>query len=417
MILSPVNAQFLELITREDTDIYMFLELPTDTLKMVRNDYQQQAGTVVQLYVPSDTVTVYGVALTMYNVFFDGLLPIEREWYTISDYRAVLMERGGPDTIMYFRNRRPLRTIDSVGVNTLGRIKHCSFRYDGLTDPYNPSGFYISPCYEFYFDTPQVVMDTFYVGRFCSIVDQGYENVFCAKEPRATYDIGPSGWYHSWVDGYYENKGRYWGFAFPIIGFRCKLTDDKLLTPRLIAMSDSGATVQWDNVEIGTTYNVRLASTDGSVDTIFSTSDTTYTFDGLPQDKCYTVRVRKQCYYATATYDTLVYSSWTSCCASFILGDTTTVDTSSTGIILADGVYFSVSPNPAHSAVEVTLPRPLESDGTLVLYDLGGQEVRQRVIPAGSRTAVVDTRDCSAGAYLLRLITPQGVATRRLLVK
>ena len=75
-----------------------------------------------------------------------------------------------------------------------------------------------------------------------------------------------------------------------------------------------------------------------------------------------------------------------------------------------------VSPNPVHGVVEVTLPQPLESDGVLSLYDLGGREMRHMTVPAGSRGVTLDTEGCAAGVYFLKLTTPQGVATRRLMI-
>ena len=75
-----------------------------------------------------------------------------------------------------------------------------------------------------------------------------------------------------------------------------------------------------------------------------------------------------------------------------------------------------MSPNPVHGVVEVTLERPLEADGMLTLYDMGGREVRRMAVPGGSRKVAFDTEGCPAGAYLLKLLTPQGVASRRLVV-
>ena len=91
-------------------------------------------------------------------------------------------------------------------------------------------------------------------------------------------------------------------------------------------------------------------------------------------------------------------------------------DTTHSSIPAIDGMAFTVSPNPVYGVAEVTLPEPMEADGVLSLYDLGGREVRQTVVPVGSSRVTFDTEGCPAGAYLLKLVSPQGVATRRLLV-
>ena len=299
-----------------------------------------------------------------------------------------------------------------------------------------------------------------------------------------------------------------WGYVFPIIGLGCKPVDEESHSLLLTDATDTSITVQWYSEDEGSTYNVRLTSADGSVDTIVVTTDSIYTFNGLPTNTRYNVQVRKQCYFATQAYDTTVYSPWTSS-TSFLLGSeeclpvsnlqviplthmasvtwgycscygsvqllygprnlpesmwttvdvpspatnyfitgldpnqhygvkargvcnrinrmsewseqvnfsTATDDSTTTGIASIGGVDFAVSPNPVHGVVEVTLPQPLESDGVLSLYDLGGREMRHMTLPAGSRGVTLDTEGCAAGVYFLKLTTPQGVATRRLLVE
>ena len=73
------------------------------------------------------------------------------------------------------------------------------------------------------------------------------------------------------------------------------------------------------------------------------------------------------------------------------------------GEVESGGMDFAVSPNPVHGVVEVTLPQPLETDGVLSLYDLGGREVRQTAVPAGSSRVTLDTEDCPAGAYIVTI--------------
>ena len=518
----PVQAQ--EVVTVADTDIYMFNPMPNKGQDLHMRDYgsglscgPMLGGFKLQQYVPQDTVTIYGVALTMRNTYqngsFDSINP--------KGYRAVMMERAtgtsDDDTYPYFITRT-LQYVDSITLHP-DNIKQCLFRYD--VERPAPPHFDDYPCVEFYFNTPMKInrmTDTFYVGRefFAPDVISG-EITFYPSEFVMQYNAPPltcEWWTLGWWDTTQFNQltgvgYTYWGFAFPIIGFRCKPVDSL----QLIGVYNSGATVQWHSVEEGAIYNVRLTSSDGSIDSMVVTTDTIFTFYQLPQYKRYNIQVRKQCHYATVNYDTMVYSPWMTANNGFILGngcpsvqnmqveqlgDTVTVtwddftaysrvllrygpvnlpqtdwqevnvtgdtmytitdllpgarygvtmqsyceynetetpwcavkyfyttdtvsgggdDSTHSDIVMAGGVDFAVSPNPVHGVVEVTLPQPLETDGVLSLYDLGGREVRQTAVPAGSSRVTLDTEGCPAGAYLLKLISPQGIATRRLLVK
>lgn len=311
-------------------------------------------------------------------------------------------------------------------------IKYSKFRYEFS---YPKFSYGIVPCYELYFDEPRVMTDTFYVGR------KYFGNAPYAREydginrSSVTYTYC---WYSAYGGSIFIDYGCHyqWGFAFPIIGFHCKPLDEENYSLLLTDVNDNGATVHWYSVEDGATYNVRLTSADGSIDSTVVTSDSSYAFYGLPTNHRYNVRVRKQCYYATSAYDTTVYSPWTMTNTSFTLGVDTTgtggngggTDTTGTGgngggdsthtvIVMVGGADFSVSPNPVHGTLVVSFMQPLSEGGVLTLYDLGGREVRRTTVAAGSVKVDFDTEGCPAGAYLLKLITAQGITTRRLLVE
>ena len=93
--------------------------------------------------------------------------------------------------------------------------------------------------------------------------------------------------------------------------------------------------------------------------------------------------------------------------------DTSIVDT--TGIHLAGSLRLELQPNPASDMVELTLDAP--DGGRLTLTDLAGREVLQMAIPAPTTTLHLDIHTLPAGAYLLKVSTPTGTASRRLLVQ
>ena len=167
--------------------------------------------------------------------------------------------------------------------------------------------------------------------------------------------------------------------------------------------------VRWRSVEEGTIYNVRLVGDDGS-DTTYITSDTTFTFTQLSDSVRYNVMLRKQCHYATSNYDTTVYGPWLSTIA---FGGIDTTGGGTEGIVVPEKVPFSIVPNPAQGSVQVVLPKSA-TGGELSLCDLTGRELMVRTVV---RTEMeLDISTLPTGTYLVKLTTPQGVSTKRLVV-
>ena len=427
----PVQAQ--NVVTVADTDIYLFNPMPNKGQDLHMRNYGSglscgplPIGLVLQQYVPQDTVTVYGVALTMRNYYrngsFDNIVPT---------YRAVMLERAAGTTDVIYHHpsnpivpitiERALQYVDSVTLLP-NNIKQCLFRYE-VERPAPPHTSDL-PCVEFYFNKPRKInrmADTFYVGREFFLGD----TTFYPSELIVQYNPTPptcEWWYLGYWDTtrfseLHEGNGLYyWGFAFPIIGFRCKPIDEENYSLLLSDVSVDGITVRWYCDEEGVSYNVRATSTDGSIDTIAVTDDSVYTFHGLPTNKCYNVHVRKQCRYATVNYDTIVYSPWTTERVSFVLGDTTGTGgggTGGEGIIVAGGVDFTVSPNPASQRVEVTSPQPMTC---IEVVDAMGRVVKS-FVQANEGKATLDVSLLPVGAYLLRIHTSAGLSCQKLLVR
>ena len=428
-------------------------------------------------YIIPDTVTVYGVAITMRNKLSNQLYDND------INLQAKLMTPGGPGVDSFHVSMNPVDTV------TLYR-SHPRFCYFLYEDDCNTKSPLPAPCYEFYFDTPAQInrmTDTFYVGmeRFSSnyynyfnpdYYGGRYDNSLPAHlytAPGSTSDFYSGNDYFS-LESYWTNK--LWGVAFPIIGFRCKPVKQYWLD-----FFESGvAYVRWRNAEEGTTYNLRLVGEDGS-DTTIVTPDTAFVFNWLSDSVRYTLMLRKQCHYATSNYDTTVYSDWLSTLSfgttilptvwrtvTVASGDSTmgtvggggryedssivtitaepygnyefyswndgnaanprqflvTSDTSFTalfrevedtvGIQQATGVTFQMQPNPAHGIVHIELP-PSAQGGHLALCDMAGRELEVRT--ATGAAMEWDVSHLTPGTYLLRLTTPQGTASRRLIVE
>ena len=195
-----------------------------------------------------------------------------------------------------------------------------------------------------------------------------------------------------------------WGIMFPIVRLRCA-------TPavRLEGADAHSVSVSWSTVEQPEEYQVALApaGADPSEGTVVTLPDTIlgYTFSGVDSAGDYEIRVRKGCRYRTSSYDTIAYSDWSEPVGFQVVG---------IGEV-AEGLTFGLRPNPARGSVEVTLGRPLGAETTLTISDIGGRELSCLTLPAGSRSHVLDIGDLPTGIYILKLVTQNGLAVRRLL--
>ncbi len=451
LYIIPSQAQ--DVVTLQDTDIYLFNPLPAaKDLRKVRIEQTSLGsaiplrnieGILVQQYIPHDTVTVYGVAMTFDNFYHpDGV-----DFFQYAQgmhYNAVLMERtpGRGDSIYIPPYNtpvvyRPLHYVDSLQVTDSALIKYCHFQYE--FDLPSPNTWEV-PCYEFYFNTPMQIFstaDTFYVGRemLRSTV------TFSPREYCGQFDSDPntSLWYYAnttpdmrpnpldFFSSEMCNTPHYWGFAFPIIGFRCKPLDETTHGLVLSNMDDQGVTVAWYNAEEGATYDVRLVDIiSNAVDTLVTTTDTSIRFDSLPLGKSYNVQVRKQCHYATVNYDTTVYSHWTQ--GNFyyftapdtttIIDDTTVVDTAggsdttAIGHLTAADRQVRISPNPASGRVQVTASCGMTE---VTVYNPAGEPILRQ--PASGHNATLDTGRWPAGVYVVHVETPLGRAVKKLIIQ
>lgn len=172
-------------------------------------------GAMVQQYVPTDTMTVYGVAIPLRHL---AGYPV---YDNISDYQALLMTRGPSSRTTTNHIFYSMYVVDSVTVNR-SHPRFCWFRYQDSCDK---TKILDVPCYEFYFDTPgQVnqVMDTFYVGRYATsyygspvpenhFSPQEYGGEYASSLPNTLYYNGmgyEDVWYDYFVqlDANYNNK-------------------------------------------------------------------------------------------------------------------------------------------------------------------------------------------------------------------
>ena len=153
----------------------------------------------------------------------------------------------------------------------------------------------------------------------------------------------------------------------------------------------------WDSLPRQEQWVV-TCQTMGSTFTIIDTVDACHwRYCGLPDGASYSIKVRSRC----TNLNSYSWSDWN--------------NVTGVGIapVAADSP-FRVSPNPTHGTVVLTLEQAAEG-AELTLCDLGGRELRRERVSGTSYT--LDIATLPAGVYFLKLTTPQGVATRRLLVE
>ena len=207
-----------------------------------------------------------------------------------------------------------------------------------------------------------------------------------------------------------------WGGIFPIVGLRC--TPVKGI--RKVSQGKGWAWVDWKPFnDEGTTYDVRVwqysvaAPGDTAVlwDTLFTTTDTAQLFEGLALGGNYTVRLRKSCRYATPGYDTTVYSPW----SEPLHFQIDTYDWE--GVDELPQQDFGLLPNPAHGTVTLALRQRTAQGGHVEVADALGRTLLRQPLPPDTDALTLDIARLPAGTYLVKLLTPQGLTVRRLMVR
>ena len=137
---------------------------------------------------------------------------------------------------------------------------------------------------------------------------------------------------------------------------------------QLVERGYRSATVKWQQYDTPERYQLSIGPVGIEPDsgTMVTTTDTFYTFTDLEPDTRYMVWVRKACRYITASYDTLVWSDWSSPTGFFALG----MDE-----VEADGVR--ITSQRGSIVVEGAEGREVR------VYDMLGRPVGDHALPAG----------------------------------
>ncbi len=479
--VEPASSKLGKMVTKcKDSIVYSHPEpggiWVTDTVIYFKNIHKNIWGTPANTFYGfpyTDTVsqTIYGIAIPM--LVYD--LDTDQYWIDIKTIpplygKNVFGHREG-DSGFWSGITKPVEIVNDVYkkysfeesirmgpkmltdeidkiIGGTGQFRRSCFIYDYDTNELELFRHDTVELLEMYFDKPYEYKagDTIYASIKHGY-PAGYQNAsrvifpFVAHHPKLhtkkqKRDVG--GWMNYEDNGeqypyYYasvtENTftatyigSEYSSSTFPIVKLHCSTPRDWSIT----TAADS-AVLTWQHFDGAEGYELmvnNITQCDSSVLLISDPDAVQHTLQGLDSNSYYHVRLRKLCRYATPTYDTIVPSDWTEV---FTIGnptppcdttDTTIVDTTivdTTGIHLAGSLRLELQPNPASDMVELTLDAP--DGGRLTLTDLAGREVLQMAIPAPTTTLHLDIHALPAGAYLLKVSTPNGTASRRLLVQ
>ena len=193
--------------------------------------------------------------------------------------------------------------------------------------------------------------------------------------------------------------------------------DDEIICPtaqglRMEWHSYDMATIVWDSLDRQLSYQLSYGPYGSSPDDnpVYNIAGCTVNIPGLDTSTYYAAYIRAKCRHECLVHDSIVWSPWSEPFC-FFLGSRNPLTAEPAPAAPA----FTVSPNPAHGLVTVTLGMPGFEHAALVLRDASGKELR-RLTPSASKTDI-PLRGLPAGTYFLTLSTPQGSSTQKLLVE
>lgn len=169
-----------------------------------------------------------------------------------------------------------------------------------------------------------------------------------------------------------------------------------------IVTDKTSATLSWGSASehVGWDIAYGYEGTPPESCTIVNTTSNVYWLPDLDSAKWYVAYVRAQC-------DTNDYSNWSDSIRFYITGDTTQVNIRNT--VLED--YTHIIPNPASDLVTIFSSFSIRK---VEVYTLKGVKVKEEDVKAASTK--MDVSDLSKGTYLVKVYTPKGVATKKLVV-
>ena len=291
---------------------------------------------------------------------------------------------------------------------------------------YPPPGFetfydstYVTYSYEFYFDHPVSVVDTFLIGlRFpyarelACMYTIWYEAHICSGDNNLAQYLNYRT-AHMQLDKYdfcstqLRYPGNLWGGFFPILTPQDTTRCESVRDLRMIQATDTSIMLEWHGAG-ATQWEVEYAAAAGMTAYSVVTTTTRVTLTGLRPTTTYLAHVRAWCARDSA------YGEW----SSFVELQTTahqqpdTTQGPDTVKIDVVGLFTRLAPNPATGLVTVQSSYSLSH---VAVYDVQGHLVLEQ--KAAGTAATFDVGSLPEGVYVVSVRTAAGTTTKRLLVE
>ena len=183
-------------------------------------------------------------------------------------------------------------------------------------------------------------------------------------------------------------------------------------------------TFVWDTAAGHTLYQFAYGPYDAPLDSLDVEETRNHyiemTRQRLSPDVYYQARLRAKCHHACPVHDTVMWTEWSDPVYFYTgnsMPDTSHHSTNPPEEGIAESraaVSFTLTPNPAHSTVTLTLG-DYRGMAQVTLHDAAGREVLRRTLESASTTLPI--AGLPAGLYTVTVSTPQGSAARRLSVE
>ena len=374
-------------------------------------------------YVASGQTMIYGIAATtgglewMFNCgkYLDSIYTLA-ELLNVSDitdsnfnpYAYLYAMSNGRtycvDSVKWIRHNNPYRYFEYMQVAPRGQAD------------WSPV---VTYSYEFYFDKPVSVVDTFLIGvrfPYANNLARWYTNWWetglqTTRPPRQYQNINDRepDLMHliDFCSHHIQIPGTNWGGFFPILTQQDTTRCDPVREVQAIWATDTSVTLQWHGGN-ATQWEVEYAEADGMTAYTVTTTTPRVTLTGLRPTTTYLAHVRGRCAGETD------YGEW----SPFVEARTTahqpddTTQGPDTVKIDAVGLFTRLMPNPATSIVTVQSAYSLNH---VELYDVQGRLVLE--LKAAGNAATFDVGSLPKGVYMVSVRTVAGTTTKRLLVE
>ena len=374
-----------------------------------------------QEYVAPGQTWIYGIAATTGGSVYENSGRFLDSLYTIAELRNVSQITDSNFNLYAYLFRKTNGEIYCV--DSVKWIRHNNpyryFEYSRYPQPGFES-FDWSPVvtysYEFYFDKPVSVIDTFLIGvrfpygNYCTLI---YARWFAT----CSNSRNVQGEYQNLHDrpaiemNFCNNQVRiptfYWGGFFPILTPQDTTRCDPVREVSMFTATDTSITLTW-RADNATQWEVEYSEADGMTAYTVTTTTPRVTLTGLRPTTTYLAHVRAWCARDSE------YGEWSPLVelqtTAHQPDDTTQgPDTVSVDVV---GLLTRLAPNPATGLVTVQSSYSLNH---VAVYDVQGHLVLEQ--KAAGTAATFDVGRLPKGVYVVSIRTAAGTTTKRLLVE